>query len=111
MNYRDSLPCYYIGRRLRWAGIRVDDEKEKYGQWRVYCNFGLDSITILDTIILPIQQKWYRHVYRMALRKFPTEAEGILMGASYSELILGLDSRYVCTEIDNITHITWESGA
>lgn len=44
MKELDNIPCFYVGRRLKWLGIRVTDMKEKYGSWRVYCDFGIHSL-------------------------------------------------------------------
>lgn len=60
----------------------------------------------VNYILFPIQRKWYRQVYRMAIRKFPCEAEAILMGADHTELLLGLDKRLVIE--DNRT-IRWRN--
>ncbi len=110
----DSMPCHYIGRRLRWAGISVTDETEKYGTWRVYCSFGRFYITynpllhMYNALVVPLQKRWYRQVYRMALRKFPDEAYAIVMGADWTELLVGLDNRLVRTKgPSGITRIDW----
>jgi hypothetical protein len=141
MNELDTVPCYYIGRRLQWLGIRVTDTKEKYGEWRVYCDFGIHSIhdithngyayiqykglaewlyfrtvkaqyllcdRLVNWWLVPLQRKWYRKVYHMALRRFPTEAKALLMGADWGELLLGLDSRYTREKKGDITHVGWK---
>jgi hypothetical protein len=121
-NSLDSIPCHYIARRLRWAGIVVDDAKEKYGTWRVYVRFNINSVHDLthngyhyiqytglllklyyftypiqswvlskvSTLILPLQKKWYRHVHKKAIEKFPEEAKAILLGADGPDLLEGL---------------------
>lgn len=138
----DSIPCYYIGRRLRRAGIVVTDMKSKYGTWRIYCHFHISSVhdithngysyiqykgpllwlyykTLslqmllfkpINWILYPLQKKWYRQAYKMALRKFPDQAEAILMGADWTELLVGLDPRLVREEEDGIMYIRWDDS-
>lgn len=117
MNSLDRIPCHYVGRRLRWLGINVSDEKEKYGTWRVYCSFGLfywrdnwlgSLYEMYNRIVVPIQHMWYRQVYRMALRKFPEEAQALLIGADWAELLMGLDERLVREQKDGYVSIGWE---
>jgi hypothetical protein len=127
MKELDHIPCFYIGRRLRWLGIQVTDMKEKYGSWRVYCNFSIHSIhdithngyayvqykgifkslyyktTRLQSVLLnflvnwwliPLQRRWYTKVYTSAVKKFPKEAHGIVVGADYWKLIPDLVKQY-----------------
>lgn len=130
MNSLDNIPHEYIGRRLRWLGIRVDDMKEKWGTYRVYCSFGLTDIHSLmypgyhyvqftgwkkdlyyrtsgiqasvfhytvNWWLIPLQRKWYRKVYQMAIRKFPDRSRAILVGADEWDLLGGLDPRLIMT--------------
>jgi len=142
MKELDHIPCYYIGRRLKWLGIQVTDMKEKYGSWRVYCHFSVGNIhelthngyhyvqykgiwgdilyyrtyraqrAVLDKLVnwwlVPLQKKWYRQVYKMALKRFPTEAEGLLMGADWTELLMGLDSRLKREQKEGCTYVSWK---
>lgn len=100
----------------------VSDMKEKYGTWRVYCNFGPNCIhdithngygyiqykglllrlyyktykiqsvifQLLGHVLYPIQKRWYRQVYKMAIKKFPKERRALLNGADWQELLKGL---------------------
>jgi hypothetical protein len=122
MKELDDIPCFWIGRRLRWSGIVVTDMKEKYGTWRVYCHFGptcFHELThnghsyirytgifkwlyyrtytaqtvvfgLLGHVLYPLQRKWYRHVYKKAIEKFPEERQALLHGADYRLLLIGL---------------------
>lgn len=119
MNWQD-VPCYWIGRRLRWSGMLVSDQKEKYGTWRVYCSFGwfwnstlaykLNLNRYTYPLAYAIQKHWYRYVHKKALEKFPGEARAILCGADWTELLMGLDSRLVREQKNGYTEINWEEN-
>lgn len=110
----------YIDKQLRtYARINVSQSKEKFGTVRVYCNFGwynLHSIThpgyhytqypkwlanldnrylwqvvsLLNPIVVPFHERFYRKTYRRAIHKWPHLRQEILSGASYSDLLVGL---------------------
>lgn len=141
MNSLDDIPHEYIGRRLRWLGIRVDDMKEKWGTHRVYCSFGITDIhsliypgyhyvkftgwrkdlyyrtahlqwilfrKLVNWWLVPLQRRWYRKVYQMAIRKFPDRAQAILIGADEWDLLDGLDPRLVrVTDSIGISRWRW----
>lgn len=103
----------------RWGRINVTQTKEKYGEARVYLNFGwyqLFSITHpgycysrypkwlwtfdifyiskvirpLNRIVVPYQTFIYRLAYKRVIKKYPLIREEILGAADYSELLEGL---------------------
>lgn len=133
-----SNAAHWIGEELaRWGRIGVTDTKEKYGTVRVYCHFGwhqLHSVThpryhysqyprwlwnldctylsrlmpLFNWAVIPTQKRLYRHVYRRALLRWPHLAGEILMGADWTELLVGLDPRLVRTWDEDCWVITWE---
>lgn len=120
-----SDAAYWLGKNLRrWGRISVTDTKEKYGTARVHVSWGWDQIhsithpgfhyrqyplwlwrfdcmylsrclPLVNWAVVPLQQKLYRFLYKRALKKWPHLAGEILMGADWTELLLGLDSRLV----------------
>lgn len=115
----------WMGIQLRrWGRVQVTTTKEKYGTARVYCAFGwyqFHSITHpgyvrsrypnwlwkldcyyghylmapLNRLVVPYQKWLYRMVYKKALKKWPHLAAEILMGADFTELLVGLDPRLI----------------
>lgn len=107
----------YIGTNLRrWGRVNVTQWKEKYGTVRVYCSFGwyqlfsithpgyvysrypkwlwsLDCavlsrfVTKLNFLVIPLQVRLYKHLYKKALEKWPHLRLEILSGADHSELL------------------------
>jgi hypothetical protein len=110
----------FIGHTLRRCRVNVWDVKEKYGTLRIYLSFGwsgFHSIThpghcfsrypmwlwrldcsrpvawlfgALNVIIVPLQQRLYRHLYRAAIARWPHLREEILDCADYPELLENL---------------------
>ena len=110
----------FIGVNLRrWGRVNVRDYKEKFGTVRVYCSLGwhqfhsithpgwcraqypkwlwhLDCrvgskiISPLNRVILPYHIWLYRHLYSMAVRKWPHLRREILCMADYGDLLKGL---------------------
>jgi hypothetical protein len=133
-----SDAAYYIGGWLRkWGRMSVSDMKEKYGTVRVYTSFGWYSahqlthpgyayhqwpkwlrpldyyvlsrvISVLNPVVVPIHKAMYRYRYKQALRRWPHLAGEILMGADWTELLLGLDSRLVVETTGAYTSIRWD---
>lgn len=108
-----SDAAHWIGATLRrWGRINVSDTKEKFGTVRVYCSFGWWSVhnithpgyhyvqwkkvghipvpQFVNYLIVPLQQTFYRLVYRRALQKWPHLAGEILVGADYHDLLVSL---------------------
>lgn len=104
----------YIGTTLiRYGRVPVTDMKEKWGTVRVYLTFGWWTLyTVirpnymwvpkhlkwankipmhwLNFIIVPLQMKLYRIVYKRAIKKWPHLKEEIISDADYPELLEGL---------------------
>lgn len=63
----------------------------------------------LGQLVTPYQKWLYKYLYKQALKKWPHLAGEILLGADWTELLVGLDSRLVIEEdpIKKWTTITW----
>lgn len=134
-----SDAAYWIGAHLRrWGRVNVTDTKEKYGTARVYCNFGwyqfftithpgyhfsrypawlwkLDCyyghhlLRLVNWAVIPLQKILYRYLYKKAVKKWPHLAGEILLGADWSELLRGIDSRLVIRQTGpQSSTISWE---
>ena len=104
--------AYYIGATLRKYGrISVLQSKEKYGTVRVYLSFGFDDLhslmypgyhysqnkwmahiplTWLNFIVIPLQTKLYRLIYKKAIKKWPHLRERIITEADFPNYLEGL---------------------
>ncbi len=134
----DAAASYIGRYLRKWGRVSVTQTKEKFGTARVYCSFGwyqLHSIThpgyvrsrypkwlweidclyiakilprLTDWAVGPYHKWLYRRAYKLALRKWPHLAAEILMGADWTELLMGLDSRLLRTETaPNCWTIEW----
>lgn len=119
-NIRVFEAAEYIAKELYRMRIAVMQYKEKFGQVRVYVQFGwydgtdlvrpsyhsmpyvglfnwlLTSdatrflVERLSKVAEPMQRRWYRRTYKKALDKFPDLRYAILAGADWPELLKGL---------------------
>jgi hypothetical protein len=132
--------AYYIGANLRrWGRVGVTQTKEKFGTARVYCSFGWDqlhSIThpghmhgrypkwlwsidclylsrcmwLVNWAVVPFHKWLYRYFYMRALKKWPHLAGEILLGADWTELLIGLDPRLKREWNGQYHVISWDDG-
>jgi hypothetical protein len=110
--------AYEIARDLRRYGlINVTQCKEKWGEVRVYCSFGLSSLhgmfypgyvynqfkpimrwvddklfkpwfwRMINTVMIPYQEWIYSRVYNKAISKYFYYAPNIYYGADYTKTI------------------------
>jgi hypothetical protein len=106
--------AFEIGEFCRkWGRICVTQTKEKYGESRIYCHFGIEQYndifypgyvwiksprwffsrefpSSLSNLIVPWQYFIYRLAYKRTIKKYPYICQEILGGADYPELLENL---------------------
>jgi hypothetical protein len=116
--------AYYIAHWLRtYARVGILDYKEKFGTVRVYCHFGWHGVyailrpsycwypkwwpmkldfwladsklfTLINRIVVPLQQKAYAWRYKKAVQKWPHLYKEIVSMADFGELFEGIVPGY-----------------
>jgi hypothetical protein len=132
--------AHYIGSNLRrWGRVGVSQTKEKFGTARVYCHFGwyqVHCIThpgyaygrypqwlwsldcryfsrcmwLVNWAVIPFHKWLYRYLYKRALKKWPHLTGEILLGADWTELLLGLDDRLKYRGDGKFFTVSWEEN-
>lgn len=98
--------AYWIEDRLKYAGIFVLQAKEKFGEVRVYCAWGIHWHKYKESLnFWPIPQAqglWYRIVYYRALKKWPEYKEHILGGMDRWDHAKKLDPKWYEENVEEV---------